>query len=111
MMRQQFPGTSVGKQRGSEETGVGQPPQNRQPRFDDYAESEDAADQTAQGARGERYEVPHFGYSRNLHTKEAEFLRIEQIPIARHFKNWKIALRDEVAGASGRPDEGFSLDL
>ena len=46
-----------------EETGVGQPPQNRQPRFDDYAESEDAGDQTAQSARGERYEVPHFGYS------------------------------------------------
>ena len=27
-------------------------------------------------------------------------------PPARHFRNWKSNLRDEVAGASGRPDMG-----
>ena len=69
----------------NEEIGVGQPPQNRPASLRRIP----IRDQTAQSARGERYEVPHFGYlgySRNLQTKEAEFLRIEPIPLARNFK-------------------------
>ncbi len=40
--------------------------------------------------------------------REAEVLKVLALPSASQFRAWKLALRDEVAGASGVPDEAFA---
>ena len=39
--------------------------------------------------------------------KEAESIRLPPLPTVPQFRSWKLALRDEVAGASGQPDLGY----
>ncbi len=39
--------------------------------------------------------------------KEADSVRIPNLPKAPQFRSWKLATRDEVASASGDPDAGF----
>ena len=40
--------------------------------------------------------------------KEAETVKVPAIPTATSFRAWKLALRDEISGASGAPDQAFS---
>ena len=40
--------------------------------------------------------------------KEAETVKVPAIPTATGFRAWKLALRDEISGASGAPDQAFS---
>ena len=42
---------------------------------------------------------------------EADAVKVPQLPSNQQFNAWKIALRDEIAGASGAPDEGFKWFL
>ena len=39
--------------------------------------------------------------------KEADKINLLPMPTVASFRSWKIALRNEVAGASGDPDQGF----
>ena len=41
-------------------------------------------------------------------VKEAEVVRIPSLPTVPQFRSWKLSVRDEIAGASGRPDAGFA---
>jgi len=40
--------------------------------------------------------------------KEADSVKISPMPKAPAFRNWKVAVRDEIAGASGDPDASFT---
>lgn len=40
-------------------------------------------------------------------AKEADFIKLEQQPKVGNFLAWQLALRKDVASASGKPDEGF----
>ena len=40
--------------------------------------------------------------------KEADKVNIPPLPKAPQFRSWKLAVRDEIAGASGDPDSGFT---
>ena len=42
-----------------------------------------------------------------MKRNEADTIKVPQLPSNQQFNAWKIALRDEIAGASGSPDEGF----
>ena len=42
-----------------------------------------------------------------VRVKEAESIKVAAFPEPPAFRNWKSALRQEVAAASGRPDEAF----
>ena len=39
--------------------------------------------------------------------KENDHVNIPPLPNAPQFRSWKLAVRDEVSGASGAPDDGF----
>ena len=41
-------------------------------------------------------------------SKDAEQVRIPALPKAPQFRSWRLAVRDEVASASGDPDAGFA---
>ena len=41
-------------------------------------------------------------------VKEAEVVRIPSLPTVPQFRSWKLSVRDEIAGASGKPDAGFA---
>ena len=43
--------------------------------------------------------------------REAETVKIQALPTAPRFRNWKMAVRDEIAGASGDPQEAFKWIL
>ena len=47
------------------------------------------------------------GYINSSRRKEAESVKIAALPNAPQFRGWKLALRAEVAAASGAPEAGF----
>ena len=51
------------------------------------------------------------GGSDKQKRKEADSVRVPQLPKAPGFRAWKMALRDEIAGASGSPQEAFAWIL
>ena len=48
------------------------------------------------------------GVSHKNKPKEAESVKIPNIPQAPAFRNWKSAVREEVVAASGYPEQGFA---
>ena len=60
-----------------------------------------------QGNAGESSKTP-VSATNTATVKEAEVVRIPALPTVPQFRAWKLSVCEEIAGASGKPDDGFA---
>ena len=51
------------------------------------------------------------GEDKKPRRKEAETVKLQALPRAPNFRSWKMAVRNEIAGASGDPHTAFQWNL